>query len=70
MKCIYCQGKMERGVAPFHIDRNGYHLTLEAVPAWVCTQCGEVYFEESEVERIQTAIARLDENVHQLAEAA
>jgi YgiT-type zinc finger domain-containing protein len=61
---------MERGVAPFHIDRNGYHLTLEAVPAWVCTQCGEVYFEESEVERIQTAIARLDENVHQLAEAA
>jgi len=70
MKCIYCQGKMERGVAPFHIDRNGYNLTLEAVPAWVCTQCGEVYFEESEVERIQTAIARLDENVHQLAEAA
>lgn len=70
MKCMYCQGKMERGVAPFHIDRNGYHLTLEAVPAWVCTQCGEVYFEESEVERIQTAIARLDENVHQLAEAA
>ncbi len=67
---MYCQGKMERGVAPFHIDRNGYHLTLEAVPAWVCTQCGEVYFEESEVERIQTAIARLDENVHQLAEAA
>ena len=67
---MYCQGKMERGVAPFHIDRNGYHLTLEAVPAWVCTQCGEVYFEESEVERIQTAIVRLDENVHQLAEAA
>ncbi len=70
MKCMYCQGKMEPGVAPFHIDRNGYHLTLEAVPVWVCTQCGEVYFEESEVERIQTAIVRLDENVHQLAEAA
>ena len=67
---MYCKGKMERGYAPFHIDRNGYHLTLEAVPAWICTQCGEVYFEESEVERIQSAIARLDENVSQLAKAA
>jgi YgiT-type zinc finger domain-containing protein len=67
---MYCQGKMERGVAPFHIDRNGYHLTLEAVPAWVCRQCGEVYFEELEVERIQNAIARLDENVNQFAQAA
>ena len=70
MKCMYCQGRMERGFAPFHIDRNGYHLTLEAVPAWICTQCGEVYFEEAEVERIQTALARLDENVSQLAQAA
>ncbi len=70
MNCMYCQGKMERGVAPFHIDRNGYHLTLEAVPAWVCRQCGEVYFEELEVERIQNAIARLDENVNQFAQAA
>ncbi len=61
---------MKRGYAPFHIDRNGYHLTLEAVPAWICSQCGEVYFEEAEVERIQAAIARLDENVSQLAKAA
>ncbi|HZK76597.1 MAG TPA: YgiT-type zinc finger protein [Candidatus Kapabacteria bacterium] len=67
---MYCKGKMERGFAPFHIDRNGYHLTLEAVLAWICTQCGEVYFEESEVERIQNPIARLDENVNQFAQAA
>ncbi len=70
MTCIYCKGTMKRGYAPFHIDRNGYHLTLEAVPAWICSQCGEVYFEEAEVERIQAAIARLDENVSQLAKAA
>jgi len=31
---------------------------------------GEVYFEESEVERIQNPIARLDENVNQFAQAA
>ena len=24
MNCIYCQGQMKRGGAPFHIDRKGY----------------------------------------------
>jgi YgiT-type zinc finger domain-containing protein len=60
MKCLYCQGQMERGTAPFRVDRKGYHLTWETLPAWVCTQCGEVYFEETEIETIQ-AVARLIE---------
>jgi len=43
MRCMYCQGRMERGTAPFHIDRKGYHLLFDRIPAWVCSQCGEVY---------------------------
>jgi YgiT-type zinc finger domain-containing protein len=58
---------MERGTAPFHIDRKGYHLLLDAVSAWVCQQCGESYFEESEVEAIQSAIRGLDDNLAKLA---
>ena len=34
--------------APFHADRNGYHLVFDTVPAWVCDQFGEAYFEERE----------------------
>ena len=41
MKCIHCEGQMKKDVAPFHIDRKGYHLSLDAVLAWVCGQCGE-----------------------------
>lgn len=70
MKCIYCQGKMERKTAPFEIHRKGYHLMLTAVPAWVCQQCGETYFEEAEVESIQTALQKLDEQTENLARAA
>jgi YgiT-type zinc finger domain-containing protein len=33
---MHCKGKMIKGVAPFHIDRKGYHLTVDTVPAWVC----------------------------------
>ena len=32
--------------APFHVDRKAYVLRFDRVPAWVCTQCGEPYFEE------------------------
>jgi YgiT-type zinc finger domain-containing protein len=64
---MYCQGNMERGVAPFHIDRKGYHLQLDKVPAWVCSQCGEVYFGEEEVDSIQSVIRAVDEQLEKLA---
>ncbi|MDZ7333356.1 MAG: YgiT-type zinc finger protein [candidate division KSB1 bacterium] len=70
MKCIHCQGKMERKTAPFQIHRKGYHLMLNAVPAWVCQQCGEAYFEEAEVDSIQTVLQKLDEQAEKLAKAA
>jgi YgiT-type zinc finger domain-containing protein len=70
MKCTYCQGRMKRGHAPFHADRNGYHLSLDAVPAWICSQCGEPYFEEREVRSIQRVLSGLDKQTTNLASVA
>ena len=67
MNCCYCKGKMKRSTTPFHIDRKGYHLVLDAVGAWVCMQCGEVYFEESEVDAIQEVIRAIDKQTEKLA---
>ena len=67
MRCIHCQGEMEWKAAPFQVDRKTYHLTLEAVPAWVCRQCGEAYFEEREVDKIQDVIREIDQRTEQLA---
>ena len=69
MKCIHCKGEMERKTAPFQIDRKGYHLLFDAISAWVCTQCGEAYFEETEVEAIQEVLKKLDKETEQLAAA-
>jgi YgiT-type zinc finger domain-containing protein len=60
MKCIHCKGQMRRGTAPFSIDRKGYHVVWDAIPAWVCGQCGEPYFEAREVDLIQKALTILD----------
>lgn len=66
MKCIHCHGEMKSATAPFHVDRHGYHLLLDTVPAWVCGQCGEAYFESREVEAIQEAIKVLDRQARRL----
>ena len=70
MKCIHCQATMKKGTAPLHIDRKGCHVTLDYVPAWVCTQCGEAYFEESEVNTVQELISMIEQKSQSLSLAA
>jgi YgiT-type zinc finger domain-containing protein len=60
MECPYCKGMMEKRTAPFSIDRNGYHIAWHALPACVCAQCGEAFFEREEVGRIQKALRAVD----------
>jgi len=67
MKCLYCIGEMVHGSAPFHIDRKDVHISLDKVPAWVCTQCGEAYFEETEVDAMQAILKAVDEQTGKLA---
>ena len=60
MECIHCKGQMEKATAPFTVDRKGYLVHWDAIPAWVCAQCGEAYFESREVDLIQKAFLALD----------
>lgn len=70
MKCIHCQGRMERATAPLQIDRAGYHLTFDRVPALVCRQCGEPFFERGAVDWIQSVIRAVDERTQRPAASA
>jgi len=66
MECIHCKGKMARKAVPFQVDRKGYHLTLAAVPAWVCMQCGP-YFESKEIGAVRSALTALDKRTKELS---
>lgn len=67
MKCIHCKGVMKKGVVPLHIDRDSCHLTFDNIPAWVCKQCGQAYFEKQEVNTIQELFKTVEEKAHQLS---
>ncbi len=60
MECLYCKGKMDEGRTTYPINRKGYHLLIENIPAFVCNQCGEPYFGEEEVDAIQDLIHDMD----------
>jgi YgiT-type zinc finger domain-containing protein len=60
MDCLHCGGELKKGTAPFSVDRDGYHVHWNALPAWVCAQCGEPLFEKEEVDRVQRALGAID----------
>jgi len=66
MKCMYCGGKMERTRSTYTIDRDGYHLFIKDVPAYVCAKCGEKHFQESEVALIQQLIRDLEKSLERV----
>lgn len=51
------------------MERKGYQIHWDAVPAWVCTQCGESVFEEKEVNAMQRALSLVDKETQALANA-
>lgn len=66
MKCHYCGGEMKKGKTTYTINKKGYHLLLDRIPAWICSQCGEVYFEGEEVDAIQKVVENVDSGVEKL----
>ena len=57
VRCIRCEGRMEPGTAPVHIEKEGYRVAWDALPAWVCSRCEASYFEEREVRLVQRTLS-------------
>ncbi|MBZ4688283.1 MAG: hypothetical protein PWQ96_1656 [Clostridia bacterium] len=45
MKCMMCKAKLSKGNANHFVDINGHIIIIKNVPANVCKQCGEYYYE-------------------------
>ena len=59
MRCLRCQGPVQKGTAPVRVERDGYRLAWESVPAWVCTRCEHAYFEPREVDTVRKALREM-----------
>ncbi|MBA7536743.1 hypothetical protein ES705_29007 [subsurface metagenome] len=66
MRCLLCKGEMEKTMVAYTVDRKGYHLFIEKIPAYVCSQCGERYYEEKEVAAIQNMLKVFEEKLKEV----
>jgi len=66
MECFYCKGTMEKGQTTYTINRKGYHIVIDHVPAYICKQCGEPYFESNGIRLVQEIIHEVDNKTEQL----
>jgi len=53
MKCVICKtGTTHKGLTNSLFDRNGSFVIVKDIPAQVCTQRGEAYFDEHTTEEL------------------
>ena len=57
--CVICRvGETRPGKATFTVQRDGHTFVLRDVPALVCEQCGEAYFDEAVTETVYAQVER------------
>jgi len=70
MKCANCGHEINKVISRYSINRNGYQLNLEGVPAYGCSSCGAKYFKEAEVDAIQMMLEHLDKDLRKVLSLA
>lgn len=62
MKCTLCTGETQPVITSIETEWGQYRITIHGVNAQRCTSCGEEYFDDNEVDIIQSISAGLSEN--------
>lgn len=53
MDCFMCKGNLEEKKVNYVVDLEYTIIIIKGVPARVCTQCGEQYFDDETAENIE-----------------
>lgn len=59
MDCFVCKGKLEEKKVNYIADLEETIIIIKGVPAKVCTQCGEQYFDDETTENIEKIVNQL-----------
>jgi YgiT-type zinc finger domain-containing protein len=54
--CSECKGQVRRKTISQEFEKEGVKVKLSGFKAWVCSQCGEIYFEPGGAEKVAQAV--------------
>ena len=55
-QCPLCGGKIKEGTTTFTVDYGSGLVVVRNVPAWVCSQCGEAWVDDSFAGRLENIV--------------
>lgn len=61
-KCEFCEGEIKEQIKLVRFRYKGETIYVENVPVWVCTKCGENYYDAKVYKRLEE-IARHRDNI-------
>ncbi len=59
MSCFRCKGNLEKKKVNYVVDLEKTIIIIKGVPAKVCEQCGEQYFDDETAENIEKIVNEL-----------
>ena len=59
MNCFMCKGNLEKKDVNYLVDLDNTIIIIKGVPARVCTQCGEQYFDDETAKNIEKIVNQL-----------
>ena len=59
MNCFMCKGDLKEEKVNYVVDLEKTIIIIKGVPAKVCTQCGEQYFDDEIAENVEKIVNQL-----------
>jgi YgiT-type zinc finger domain-containing protein len=59
-KCFLCKGDMVEGFTTHTVDTDNSMIVIKDVPAMICSQCGEVWFDGTVARRIEKTVNAIE----------
>jgi len=56
MSCFLCKGNMEDKAVTHTVDFGSCIVIVRSVPAMVCTQCGEVWYNGTVIQQLENIV--------------
>ena len=67
MICFRCKGDTENRLMTHAATLDKCVIIIKNVPALVCNQCGEVYFTDEVIEKLEAIVDRLESIIKEVA---
>jgi YgiT-type zinc finger domain-containing protein len=67
MTCFRCKGDTEQKLKTHAVTLEKCVIIVKNVPALVCSQCGEVYFADDVMQRLESIIDKLENIIKEVA---